>query len=98
MVNADMGFSPEATAEIVITAAEPGSRYNIFVRRPNGERNDREVELPRHRLSWTRLPEDLHPFAIGFEQAILKDVVRDAVQIDLFLPFDPIACLDWERI
>jgi hypothetical protein len=84
--------------KIVVKAIEPGHRYQLSMHKPTGAQFTQEVRLPSQGRFGIDPLESLDPFAFGFEQASIQDFVGEAGWVDLFLPPDPIAALDWEKI
>jgi hypothetical protein len=88
----------DAAPEILVTAEEPETGYQISVRIPGIEVITCEIHLdPKTARSMKKL-EISSPFELGLEDDAIWQTIARYPQIDLFLPKDPIACLNWESI
>lgn len=82
--------------EVFIKPLEQGGEYEIRIRRSGAEDVVRKIRLDLEFGKWER--KAFNPLELGVEQAGIYEYVGDSSRIDLFLPTDPIACLNWEKL
>ena len=93
-----MSADQNQVVEVLVEPVEPTRIYKVSFRKPGAEALVHEIRLGQQ--SRTRFEQQVafDPLELGFEETGIEEYVGNAPRIDLLLPRDPIACLDWEKL
>jgi len=85
------------SAEIHIEPVAPGTEYRVSIQWPGVEAVTREIRLGQRVKQWMETGSTTDPLELAFEQIGIHKFSYSR-RINLFLPDDPVAGLNWENL